>query len=582
MHRRSTRVPALLAGLCLTLGASRALADEDASSSGSDVSWVGEDSWDVPGEYVVDFEDDVPTSTITETLSAMGLSSSPSALVEDTGVQIVRVPGRGLVTSVIAKLRGDDRVEYVEPLARVRAFFVPDDPMYGKQWHMKQVGAEAAWGLSVGRGVTVAVVDTGIACENFEQFTKASDLLQTGCVAGFNFVSKSEHANDDQGHGTHVAGTIAQSTNNGVGVAGLAFGAKLMPVKVLSADGWGTTAGVADGIRWAADHGAQVINLSLGGPRNSKVLQSAVDHARSRGAVIVAAAGNSGGAVGYPGASEGVIGVSATDQNDALARFSSRGDGVDIAAPGVDVTQQTICDRGKNRCEIFPSYNGTSMASPHVAGVAAMLVGLGVNDAEAVEAILQDSAKVIDDSPAGRKKFGAGRLQADAALESVVTQQMGARLLAVFALALLAFRWSRRRGETIAASSPGMWLSAIAVGVGPLFFAPFVLSRHELWVDVLSRPMAEWDLFVGMSLHRFLPLANAAIPLLLVAMFNSIKGAAPWLAGVALGVAGYLASVLALGQLSTPFGTLLTAFWCGINAFICVYLASLLVRKSTA
>ncbi|HHH27087.1 MAG TPA: peptidase S8 [Polyangiaceae bacterium] len=577
MHPRSTRVSALLTGVCLTLAASSALAQQEPSSV-----WSGEDSWDVPGEYVVDFDDDVATSTITETLSAMGLSSRPSALVEDTGVQIVKVPSRGLVAGVLAKLRGDDRVEYVEPLARVRAFFVPDDPMYGKQWHMKQVGAEAAWGLSIGRGVTVAVVDTGIACENFKQFTKASDLLQTGCVGGYNFVNDTEHANDDQGHGTHVAGTVAQSTNNGVGVAGLAFGAKLMPVKVLSADGWGTTAAVADGIRWAADHGAQVINLSLGGPRNSKVLQSAVDHARSRGAVIVAAAGNSGGAVGFPGASEGVIGVSATDQKDALARFSSRGDGVDIAAPGVDVTQQTVCDRGKNRCEIYPSYNGTSMASPHVAGVAAMLVGLGVNDADAVEAILQDSAKVLDDSPAGRKKFGAGRLQADAALEGVVTAQMGARLLAVLALALLAFRWSRRRGETIAASSPGMWLSAIAVGVGPLFFAPFVLSRHELWVDVLSRPMAEWDLFVGMSLHRFLPLANAAIPLLLVAMFNSIKGAAPWLAGIALGTAGYLASVIALGQLSTPFGTMLTAFWCGINAFICVYLASLLIRKSEA
>jgi len=577
MSRRSTFAPALAAAFCVTLGSGLALADDPSSS------WSSQDSWDVPGQYVVDFEDDVAPSTITETLTKMGVASTPSALVDETGVQIVDLSGRrGVIASLLAKLRGDDRVEYVEPLARVRAFFVPDDPMYGKQWHMKQVGAEAAWGLSVGRGVTVAVVDTGIACENFEQFTKASDLLQTGCVPGHNFINKSDHANDDHGHGTHVAGTIAQSTNNGVGVAGLAFGAKLMPVKVLSADGWGTTAGVADGIRWAADNGAQVINLSLGGPRNSKVLQRAVDHARSRGAVIVAAAGNSGGAVGFPGASEGVIGVSATDQKDALARFSSRGDGVDIAAPGVDVTQQTICERGKNRCEIFPSYNGTSMASPHVAGAAAMLVGLGVNDADAVEAILQDSAKELDDSPAGRKKFGAGRLQVDAALESVVTTQVGARLLAILALALLAFRWARRRGETIAAASPGMWLSAIAVGVGPLFFAPFFLSRHELWVDVLSRPMAEWDLFVGMSLHRFLPLANAALPLLLVAMFNSIRGAAPWLAGIALGTAGYLASVVALGQLSTPFGSMLTAFWCGINAFLCLYLTSLLVRKSQA
>src|SRR5690606_25816301 len=143
----------------------------------------------------------------------------------------------------------------------------------------------------------------------FGPFTKASDLALTGCVEGTSFV-RGTRANDDHGHGTHVAGTIAQSTNNGIGGVGLAFKARLMPVKVLSSNGWGTTAGVAAGIRWAADHGAQVINLSLGGPRNSKVIQAAVDHARSRGAIIVAAAGNSGGAVGYPGASEGVIGVS--------------------------------------------------------------------------------------------------------------------------------------------------------------------------------------------------------------------------------------------------------------------------------
>ena len=141
-----------------------------------------------------------------------------------------------------------------------------------------------------------------------------------------------------------------------------------MPVKVLNSAGSGAFSTIASGIRWAADHGAQVINLSLGGPRNSKVLQDAVDHARSRGVVIVAAAGNSGGSVGFPGGSEGVIGVSATDSGDKLASFSSRGKGVDIAAPGVNVVQQTICKKGRDGCEIFPGYSGTSMASPHVAG----------------------------------------------------------------------------------------------------------------------------------------------------------------------------------------------------------------------
>src|SRR6185295_11289153 len=163
---------------------------------------------------------------------------------------------------------------------------------------------------------------------------------------------------------------------------------------------WGTTADVADGIRWAADHGAQVINMSLGGPRNSSIQQKAIDYAVSRGVVVVAAAGNTGGRVQYPGASDGVIGVSASDPDDKLAKFSSRGDGVDIAAPGVNVVQQTICKKGREKCEQFSGYNGTSMASPHVAGAAALLVGLGVTDPPAVEAALKRSAWVVDSSDA--------------------------------------------------------------------------------------------------------------------------------------------------------------------------------------
>jgi serine protease len=581
MRTRHSLLPALGAILATTLAAGAVSAGE-ASESGSVASsgWSAPNSWDIPGEYVVDYDDDVAPSAIQSALDAMGLKSSPSRMVDDTGVQLVSIPSR--VASVLAKLRADDRVEHIEPHARVRALFVPNDPMYAKQWHMKRVGAERAWQLSVGRGVTVAVVDTGIACENFKEFTKASDLNQTRCVEGFNLVTKNSHANDDNGHGTHVAGTIAQSTDNGVGVAGLAFAAQLMPVKVLTADGWGTTTAVADGIRWAADHGAQVINLSLGGPRNSKVLQDAVEHARDRGAIIVAAAGNSGGAVGFPGASEGVIGVSATDQKDVLARFSSRGDGVDIAAPGVAVVQQTICEKGRNRCEIFPAFNGTSMASPHVAGAAAMLVGLGVNDADAVQAILADSAKKLDESPEGRKKYGAGLLKASDAAESVVKTQLAARWLALLAMSLIAFRWARSKGKTVAMSSGGYWLGAIATGVGVLFFAPWVMSRHVFWVDLLSRPIAEWDLLAGASLHRFLPLATAAIPLALVAMFNGIRGAAPWLAGIAMGTGAYMVSVMALGQWTTPFGGTLTMLWCGFNALVCLYLGALLLRTEQA
>jgi serine protease len=540
-------------------------------------SWSSESDWDIPGEYVVDFEDDTEASDIKSVMSRLGLAYRDSRLASQTRIEIVTITKN--VAATIAKLRGTGDIENIEPHAKVRMMWTPNDPMYDKQWHMPRVGSEAAWQTSIGRGVTVAVIDTGIACENFKEFTKASDLNQTRCVEGFNFVKKGTHANDDQGHGTHVAGTIAQSTDNGVGAVGLAFGARLMPVKVLSSNGFGTTTGVADGIRWAADNGAQVLNLSLGGPRNSKVLQSAVDYARSKGCIIVAAAGNSGGKVGYPGGSDGVIGVSATDENNSLAWFSSRGEGVDIAAPGVNVTQQTICDKGRNRCEIFPAYNGTSMASPHVAGAAALLVGLGVTDADAVERILTEHAKVLDDSPDGRKKFGAGLLQAHTALEAVHREQVIARLVALLSMALLAFAWARRRGETISKASPSFWLAGLTTGVGALFFAPWVMSRHVAAVDWLSRPVGDWSILLGVDLHQLLPFAHIGVPLALIAVLYKVKGAAGLLGGVAVGTAAYLLSTMWLGYLTTPFGYTLTMAWCALNAFGCMYLSSLVLTR---
>lgn len=540
---------------------------------------VGESALDLPGRYVVDLQDDLEASTVTAIFAKLKLPFTTTALEPQTRIEIVTVKA-GRVAAFLRAMKGDSRVEYVEPLGRVQALFEPNDPMFKDQWHMARVGAEQAWGWSAGRGVTVAVIDTGVACETFGDFTKATDLGATRCVAGYNFVQNNTHANDDHGHGTHVAGTIAQSTNNGLGTAGLAYGASIMPVKVLSAEGWGTTAGVADGIRWAADNGAQVINLSLGSPRNARVLQSAIDHARSRNVVVVAAAGNSGGSVGYPGASKGVIGVSASDTQDKLAWFSSRGKGVDIAAPGVDVTQQTICNKGRDSCERFASFSGTSMAAPHVAGVAAMVISMGVTDAAAVEEILLDSARTVDDSDNAKSHFGAGVLDAAAAAQAVARKQALIRLGLLSLLMLLAYRWSKSKGETVSPMSLTFLVPGLITGVGLLFFAPFgPLSRHTFAVDLLSRPVGDWDLLLGANIHRFLPLANALVPLGLAAIFLRVKGLAPVLSGISVGTAAYLCSVIVLGQTSTPFGWVLTTLWCGANAFLCLYLSALLLSK---
>jgi serine protease len=550
-----------------------AVSDGTMLSSGFPSGEVDPSAADIPGELVVDLKDDLEEGAITTFLRGLGLTFHPTALESETKTEIVDVP-LGRMAEMLAKLKGDPRVEVVEPLARVHAYFVPNDPLLKDQWHMERIGATRAWDFATGRGVTVAVVDTGIACEDHGPFTKGTDLAGTTCVSGWNVVTGNEHANDDQGHGTHVAGTIAQSTDNTIGGAGVAFHAKLMPVKVLNGDGSGTTADVADGIRWAADHGANVINLSLGGPRNSKVLQKAVDHALSKHVVVVAAAGNSGGSVGFPGASDGVIGVSATGPDDKIAKFSSRGKEVDIGAPGVNVTQQTICNKGRNKCEAFPAWNGTSMASPHVAGAAALLVSLGVTDPAAVEATLKSTARVVDSSDEGKRNYGAGILQAAAAVERVTFTHALVRLLTLLGLTFLIARGARKQNAKANTPwSPLYWLPALIAGPGLFFFAPWVLPRVHLAVDLLARPLGDMSLYFGVGVHQFLPFANALIPFGLTALTFGMKKARPAVAGLAAGTAAYLISVAALGEAMGPFGKVALIGWTAVNAIICIWIA---------
>jgi serine protease len=539
------------------------------------LSSIDEDSADIPGELLVDFADDLDTTTISDLLSRLAVSFTPTGLEAETRAQVVRVAGQRL-EEVRTKLGADPRVEIVEPHARVRALFVPNDPLFGEQWHLAKVGAERAWSFSTGRGATVAVVDTGIACENFGPFSKATDLAETRCVAGYDFVNKGPHASDDQGHGTHVAGTIAQSTNNGLGAAGIAFDARLMPVKVLSADGWGTTSDVADGIRWAADHGAQVINLSLGGPRNSRVLQKAIDHAKKKGVTVIAAAGNSGGRVEYPGGSDGVIGVSALDQTDSLAWFSSRGPGVDLAAPGVDVVQQTICNGGRDHCERFPSYSGTSMAAPHVAGAAALLVSLGVTEPVAVEKALLGSTRKIG-SP---KLFGRGALDANRALRKAALQLTITRILALALSIFVLFRWVRRAGAGHSPWRAPFLASAFFTGPGLFFFAPFLLPRHNDWIDLLARPVGDWDLLISAPLHGFLPFANVLLPFGLTLLLLGARPLRPVIAGLATGTCAYLAATVVNGGVHSPLGAIGFPVFAAANALACLVLARLvLVEK---
>jgi cell wall-associated protease len=302
------------------------------------------------------------------------------------------------------------------------ALSAPADPLYAYQWGMQPSATVAGSGNwlpayesgATGAGVTVAVVDTGV--------TGGNELPNV--VAGWNVLANNAYAADDNGHGTHVAGTIAQATNNGVGPAGVASGARILPVKVLDANGDGADTAIITGINWAVAHGADVINLSLGGTGDGGTC-AAVANAVASGVAVVAASGNAGGPVSYPAACPGAIAVGATTLGGSIASYSNRGPQLAVVAPGGDNTVDTNRDGypdGILQWSVFggsPGYyfeSGTSMASPFVAGVAALILeqwrGAAPSD---VRGVLTATAR--DRGVAGRDDiYGAGIVDAAAAV----------------------------------------------------------------------------------------------------------------------------------------------------------------------
>ena len=338
----------------------------------------------------------------TEVARVSAVQVSPEGAV---AVVTQRVRGEEAATAAVADLQSDPATVSVAVADRVSV--LTDDPEYVRQWAMPRLRLPEAWQASTGSGVTVAVVDTGADPTHPD--------LAGNLVAGADVVGSGVRTemSDGHGHGTHVSGTVAAVTGNSVGVAGVAPDAKVMPVKVLDSSGSGYTSDVAEGVIYAADHGAQVVNLSLGGPSYNSVLAQAVDYARSRGVVVVAAAGNerqAGNPTTYPAALPGVVAVAATDSTDADASFSNTGSYVDIAAPGVSIRSTLPGAR-------YVSWSGTSMATPHVAGVAALLRAR-VSSATEIEDVLLRST--TDLGPVGRDDaYGAGLVNPVAALAAV-------------------------------------------------------------------------------------------------------------------------------------------------------------------
>ena len=424
----------------------------------------------VPGELIVKFHPGITLRGQASVLSRLspGLDMLQSEQIGDA--QLVRFASRDDPANLAAAVAAQPEVEWAQPNYIRQLHTVPNDRQFQNQWNFEQISVPDAWDISDGgsASVTVAVIDTGITTTNgafFLQngaqvlqfpYRRNPDIAPARVQGSRDFTdliirgpNGTRRVVDMDGHGSHVAGTILQETNNGLGAAGVAYRAQLMSLKVCIGPweveilrflvGAGNTEGfvsgctdgdVAAAVRYAANNGAQVINLSLGFPAPTPVIRNAIAWAVSRGAFVAISAGNDaqdGNRVNYPAAYgqafEGAMTVGATNRAGTRAAYSNTGSGVEIAAPGGFMAQSdlngilqfTLCSpipfppRLDRYCPEY--FEGTSMAAPHVAGVAALLYAQGITNPAAVEAAIKQFARDIG-PPGVDRRFGWGLLDA--------------------------------------------------------------------------------------------------------------------------------------------------------------------------
>ena len=355
-----------------------------------------------PGELLIKFKAGVSNEKAKEICARHG--AYVDGEVTQIGVKLIKVPEHALET-VMSALGNNPNIEFVEPNFIVKAATLPNDPSYSSQWHLLKISAPAGWDINTGlTEVVIAVIDSGVDSDH-------PDLVDK-LVSGYNFLDGYDIYNTDDvfGHGTAVAGTAAATTNNAIGVAGVNWQSKIMPLVALKSDGYGTINDTIEAITYAADNGADVINLSLGGSCSSSSEELAVNYAWNAGIVIIACAMNEGiNTPHYPAAYENVVAVSATNSSDTLASFSNYGDWIDIAAPGTSILTT-------NRYSGYGYWNGTSFSSPIVAGLAALILSVepDLTNAQVVDLIEQYADDIGD--PGYDINFGHGRVNVYASL----------------------------------------------------------------------------------------------------------------------------------------------------------------------
>ena len=341
----------------------------------------------------------------------VALHGGRSNRIGRSDVHVVYLPHGTSAASVVEKLKRNPQIKSVEVDRLVKSTFVPNDPYLGSEYHVAKVGAPNAWNTTQGAGVIIGILDSGVD-------TSHPDLMPN-LLPGFNFVDNNTNTSDVCGHGTAVAGTAAAVSNNGIGVAGIAGQAKILPIRIAFFDATANScyaylSTVVSGINYAADNGARVVNVSYSGIINSPAVQNAANYAKSKGALVFVSAGNNGIDEGFAPTTT-MIPVSATDGNDVKTSWSSYGNFVALAAPGAGIWTTS-------RGGIYQAWNGTSFASPLAAGVAALVMSANRNlDNLAIESTLYASA--VDLGPAGRDTYyGYGRVDAAAAVASAVAR----------------------------------------------------------------------------------------------------------------------------------------------------------------
>jgi len=394
----------------------------------------------VPNQLMVKFRPGVAAAAATGLHAQAG--GAVLRTIERLDVQVVRLGPGVEAASAMAAYRASGLVEYVEQDAYAYTAVTPTDPMYTSQWHYPQIQLPAAWDVTTGGPVIVAVLDTGIRTDH-------PDITTAVTVTGYDFVSHLTNGDGDgrdsdptdpgcpdvnpadTSHGTHVSGTVAARTNNGTGVAGVNWGGvsgtKIMALRVLgqmmppdgsSSCGSGYFSDIAAAIIYAADRGAKVINMSLGAPiLSDTTVDNAITYARNLGVTLVAAAGNNNcGAVIYPARNANVIAVAATTNTNARASYSACGAEIDVAAPGgssgAGVLSTTWSISGGH---VYQSWQGTSMATPHVAGLVALMISRGITGPATIQSTLQSTATDLG-TPGFDNQFGWGLVNAAAAV----------------------------------------------------------------------------------------------------------------------------------------------------------------------